>query len=243
MVRKSLEGWHQARRASRIIRRQDASQAVAADLTDSIVREFEAKGNADAVRLLKKAAAGTVTLVELPGDEYDVYVAVASLLLEHRGTGDLAGALRAEFGSVEAVEDALAIYRRWQRALDKAKATGKTAELVPLTGEAERDEEIMAAVVASRRPKPPMPPAQIFRYSAQRAVDLGFDPGVIWSKEQGRRSPDAKAAQQARAQIVAELRDRGATLPDIGALFGGRKKQSVAALERAGRKQQEANNG
>jgi hypothetical protein len=142
----------------------------------------------------------------------------------------------------EAVTDAYAIHQRWQRALASA---GGPAVLVRLSttdeqNAAARNEALILVLAQSRRPKPPpMSPVEIVRYSAARAVQLGFDAGLIWSKEQGRRSTDAEALKQARARIVLELRDHPATLADIGAVFAGRKKQSVADLEALGRKQRD----
>lgn len=60
----------------------------------------------------------------------------------------------------------------------------------------------------------------------------GYEPLDIWSSQPGSRD---RGLREARQRIVVELRDRGATLEQIGEWFGKRKRSSVLEIERKGR--------
>jgi hypothetical protein len=235
MDRKSpIEKWYAARRAARVRERHPAQRRAAMAVAEDLLRELAREGNLDAARLLDDDVAPTP--VEVSGLDHDIYTVVEALRLEHGEDKDaLKEAVLKEFGMAE--PDALKIHSAVLDRLARASRSGRPALAVPLTGDVQRDEELMEAIVAARRKQRPprMRTQQIIRYALERSIELGLDPARVMSKEQGRRSADARAVQDARARLVVELRDRGATRTDIGAVLGGRTKQSVEALERAGR--------
>jgi hypothetical protein len=58
----------------------------------------------------------------------------------------------------------------------------------------------------------------------------------IAAREQGKRTPSE--LKRARALVVYRLRQRGATLEELGSWLSGRKSSSVLALERIGEAEQ-----
>jgi len=171
--------------------------------------------------------------VDVTAEDYELWLAV-QLVYARQGNPDSdprPRTLKAAFGADAG--KASEMYLRVERKLQTAeKRTGKPAYPTPPSGDA-----------AQRLlPRARMTHPQIVEYSAKRAVALGFSPWAIWAKSQGKRSRASDAEKDARARIVMELRDLGATLPDIGGVFGGRRKESVLELERRGRQRQEEQN-
>jgi hypothetical protein len=191
--------------------------------------------------------AGDPVTVMVETEEYEACLAVE--LIQARISEDdpkkrdrrVAAELVETFGR-EIAAVTIKAYRGVQKRLEQAsEATGRPAVAVPLTSQARRDADVLGAIekAFTDRPVPQMTVAQIAYYSAQRARELGFAPAAVWAKQQGRRSADHNALKRARAQIVLELSERNANLADIGAIFGGRRKESVFDLEQLGRKQRE----
>lgn len=243
MVRKSLKEWFAKQPDRALVGRGEGAQEVVAKLTEDFLREFSAQGNPDAVRLLSEGDAAAVEVVPLV--EFEVFWTIENLVASELGPRAYPRVeLEREFGSREAVEDAVAVHQRLSRLVQE-----RGARLVPLPEEVEQAEEFMRAVVAERaefmRRPTRMSLDEIVHHVIRRAGELGLEPAALMAKGQGRRSSEAKAVQQARARVVVELRDRNAALADIGTVLGGRKKESVYALERAGRalQQKEADNG
>ena len=148
-------------------------------------------------------------------------------------------ALVEALGSLHAAKRAIATYRAVNARLDEAQTDARRPARIELSpGEAERDREWLAAIAREKPPR--MPRQRVLEYSARRARELGFEPADLWAKQPGARRPGLK---DARAVVVTELRDLGATLATIGVVFGGRRKESVLGLERQGRKQKGDSNG
>jgi hypothetical protein len=175
--------------------------------------------------------------VDVSAAEHDLWLAV-QLVYAVQGEPESdprPRTLRAAFG-----KDAKTAAETFQRVEAKLRAAGDRAgkPAYPRPRGSGDEEWLEARAALKRRARPHMRHPQIVEYSARRAVELGFSPWAIWRKSQGSRARNTEAERQARARIVVELRDRGAALADIGGIFGGRRKESVLALERAGRKAQ-----
>jgi hypothetical protein len=173
--------------------------------------------------------------VEVSLDEYETWMGVE--LARSRGSADgkaFAAALLEEFGK-DGVAQAIDIHGSVEERLRRAAAKAKRPAALTVAPSQAAFSLSLKGLATSRRPR--LSVAEIAAYSAQRAVQFGFAPADVWAKGQGQRAVDRDSLKQARRLIVVELRDRGATFPDIGAVFGGRRKESVIALERAGRKE------
>jgi hypothetical protein len=170
----------------------------------------------------------------VPGAKYDNWLTVelARARFEDGDATSLVEALEDAFGSAKAAHSAVKDSRAVQRLLDAEKRrSGRPAVPEPPRGDLAADARLLRQIERSR---PRMRRLAIVRYSARRALELGYEPAVIWRKRQGRASAETALENAARARIVVELRDKNASLVDIGAIFGGRTKESVHAIERAG---------
>jgi hypothetical protein len=183
--------------------------------------------------------------VELNELEYAVWLAVELARSDSLSVRDgklvndpsqLAASLEDEFGSPEAVAAAREVYGSILQRLHAAGPGSAVAPPPALDSRALEAVKKLRRLGASRRT---MTRKEIALYSIYRAHELGFSPADIWARRQGRRSPRFAAEHEARERIVVELRDRGASQAEIGAVFGGRKQQSVAGLEAAGRARQQ----
>jgi hypothetical protein len=220
----SLAEWLDERQDVFLLARQPAAREAAAPVVEGIVRELQALGET-----FEDEPAVAVQVSEL---EFEVWVTVEVARARVTTTDTLAQLLRNEFGSEEAAGDALQVYVDVRERLEEA---GTAASPSIETDQLRRDEHRLREFVRVRAAQPRLALREIMRYSAIRAQELGFSPAVIWAKGQGRRSERLAAEKRARSRIVVELRDRGAILGDIGAVFGGRSKEAVFGLEQAGR--------
>jgi hypothetical protein len=164
-------------------------------------------------------------LVELENAEFNLWTTVELARSRGATAEETAQMLREEYGSDEEALKALETYKKFERA-----SVGLSRQSLA------RMERQRLQFLRPGRP-PRMAIEDIIRHSALRAMDLGFAPSVIWQKRPGRLASgsDHDKQAQARARIVVELRDKGATLSDIGRVFGGRRKESVYGLEQRGR--------
>lgn len=214
MVRKSLEDWHGKSRPDRVAARSPESRAVVDALLASAGIDVTAEDES--------------VPVEVTAIEYDVWIAVGAAradLATYEGDKPLVD----EFGSEAAARDAFEIWASVEERLKRAaRKAGRPARPEPPPPDTKSDRELLARIARIRQRPSRMSTADILRFSTRRAIELGFQPGAIWTKEQGRRK--SEELKDARAQIVLELREQNATLPDIGAVFGGRTKESVYAL-------------
>lgn len=218
MDRKLLEWWQDPTGHDHGLRHLPSLSAI-------VAAELEAFGF--------EPAADQGQAVEVSELEYAVWLTVDLARADSAADeGDLVARLEEDFGTRDTAKAAFELYLSVRTRLDNAPAGAVLAppqdiNLARLRVMRERLEK------ASQARRPVMTPEEIIRYSLRRSQELGFSPADIWARRQGsRKLADEKAA---RERIVVELRDQGATRPDIGAIFGGRTKQSVEALERAGR--------
>jgi hypothetical protein len=217
MVRKSaLQQWFEHRNRSA----REAIDAVVAD----VAQELE-----------------QAEPVELPADEFALWMTVELQRSRASTPDELDRLLLNEFGSKSAVREATATAMRVDDRLRRQAETlgRRVSPVLPaddLASEEKRLLEARARGILTLGPRFRF--EDIARYSATRSWEMGFKPSVIWAiaPAQERRSAASAKERDARARIVVELRDLGATLTEIGEVFGGRKKQSVGDLERAGRK-------
>jgi hypothetical protein len=173
--------------------------------------------------------------LEVARMDYEAYIAVeaalADVAVDERTPELLFARLTEDLGSGEAATKALKANRSVRQQVAKESARiGKP--VTPVPDSPPRLEELPRFRGEPMR----LSRAEITVYSGRRAGELGFSPAEVWTKGQGKRSERHAALKKARGQIVIELRDRGASLADIGVVFGGRRRESIYELERAARK-------
>lgn len=182
-----------------------------------------ARDVAEALARGLSAGPGGFVPIAVSQADYDAWMAV-EIAYAHKEEIGVAGAekaLRVRLGGADVME-ALKVHKRVGGLLKRATAqTGRVAFPVP------------PAVAEIARPK--LSAAEILNYAIERAIALGFAPAAILEKGQGRRGATGVALKRARERIVVELRDRGATQSDIGAVFDGRRKEAIYQIEKAGR--------
>jgi hypothetical protein len=156
--------------------------------------------------------------VQVSQGDYDAWMAVEAAYGRKEETGGgAAEAIDARLGANADKEKVLRAHARVTKLLKQAEAPGRPAFPVPAV-------------------PPPKPSVQeISAYAIERAVQLGFPPNAVFAIAKGRGTPARYPLKRARDRIIVELRDRGATYADIGAVFGGRSKEAVYQIDKAAR--------
>lgn len=159
--------------------------------------------------------------VPVSQDDYDAWMAVetAYARVEETGAGAMEALADRLGGDAEAM-DAMRAWRRVQALVKLARARSS------------RDAAFPVPEVAP----PKLSAQEISEYAAERATALGWPLTAVLGKAQGSRAAaSGDSLKRARDQIIVDLRDRGATFADIGAVFGGRSKEAIYQIDKAAR--------